>query len=79
MIDSPIEATVDFESDGVQHGFLTLPHSHDESAWGSMMIPVTVVKNGDGPTALFTGANHGDEYEGPIAVSYTHLTLPTKA
>ena len=75
MIDSPIEATVDFESDGVQHGFLTLPHSHDESAWGSMMIPVTVVKNGDGPTALFTGANHGDEYEGPIALWELSHTL----
>ncbi len=28
------------------------------------MIPVTVVKNGAGPTALLTGGNHGDEYEG---------------
>ena len=33
------------------------------------MIPLTVAKNGDGPTALFTGANHGDEYEGPIALN----------
>jgi N-alpha-acetyl-L-2,4-diaminobutyrate deacetylase len=32
------------------------------------MVPVTVIKNGEGPTALFTGANHGDEYEGPIAL-----------
>jgi N-alpha-acetyl-L-2,4-diaminobutyrate deacetylase len=32
------------------------------------MIPLTVVRNGDGPTALLTGANHGDEYEGPIAL-----------
>jgi N-alpha-acetyl-L-2,4-diaminobutyrate deacetylase len=32
------------------------------------MVPVTVIKNGQGPTALFTGANHGDEYEGPIAL-----------
>jgi N-alpha-acetyl-L-2,4-diaminobutyrate deacetylase len=32
------------------------------------MIPVTVVKNGDGPTALLSGGNHGDEYEGPIAL-----------
>ncbi|PMR73235.1 N(2)-acetyl-L-2,4-diaminobutanoate deacetylase DoeB [Billgrantia endophytica] len=61
---SPISATVDFEADGVQHGFLKLPISHDESAWGAVMIPVTVVKNGAGPTALLTGGNHGDEYEG---------------
>lgn len=32
------------------------------------MIPVTVVRNGEGP-ALLTGGNHGDEYEGPIALS----------
>lgn len=68
MKNSPITATVDFEADGVQHGHLKLPRSHDDSAWGSMMIPITVAKNGDGPTILFTGANHGDEYEGPIAL-----------
>jgi N-alpha-acetyl-L-2,4-diaminobutyrate deacetylase len=33
------------------------------------MIPVTVIKRGQGPTALFTGGNHGDEYEGPVALS----------
>lgn len=68
MIKSVISATVDFDKDGVQHGFLKLPRSHDDSAWGSMMIPITVAKNGNGPTILFTGANHGDEYEGPIAL-----------
>lgn len=68
MRDNPISATVDFEAEGVQHGFLKLPHSHDLSAWGSIMIPVTVVKSGAGPTALLTGGNHGDEYEGPIAL-----------
>ena len=68
MQDSPITATVDFHRDGVQHGFLKLPHSHDDSAWGSLMIPITVVRNGDGPTALLTGGNHGDEYEGITAL-----------
>ncbi|QTP56017.1 N-alpha-acetyl diaminobutyric acid deacetylase DoeB [Billgrantia sulfidoxydans] len=65
---SPISATVDFDADGVQHGFLKLPVSTDESAWGAVMIPVTVVKNGEGPTALLTGGNHGDEYEGITAL-----------
>ena len=32
------------------------------------MIPITVAKNGKGPTALLTGANHGEEYEGPVAL-----------
>ncbi|UFM64596.1 N(2)-acetyl-L-2,4-diaminobutanoate deacetylase DoeB [Paracoccus sp. MA] len=65
---SPIAATVDFAAPGVHHGFLRLPHSRDDAAWGSVMTPITVVNNGEGPTALLTGANHGDEYEGPIAL-----------
>lgn len=65
---NPMFATIDFEKDGIQHGFLKLPYSSNESAWGSIMIPITQLKNGGGPTALLTGGNHGDEYEGPIAL-----------
>jgi len=68
MKPSLVSATVPFDVDGVHHGHLRLPYSRDDSAWGSVMIPVTVVRNGSGPTALLTGANHGDEYEGPIAL-----------
>jgi len=66
---SSITSTIDLDADGVAHGFLRLPHSRDDSAWGSVMIPITVAKNGAGPTALVTGANHGDEYEGPLALT----------
>lgn len=59
----------------MQHGFLNLPHSRNESAWGSLMIPITVIRNGAGATALFTGANHGDEYEGPVALMEMAATL----
>lgn len=72
---SPVSPTVDFDKDGVQHGFLKLPYSHDSSAWGSIMIPVCVIRNGVGPTALLTGANHGDEYEGPVALQKLALSL----
>ena len=65
---NPITPSVDFGSDGVQHGHLRLPYSRDDSAWGSIMIPITVVQRGKGATALLTGGNHGDEYEGPIAL-----------
>ena len=65
---NPISATVAYDQDGVQHGHLKVPYSGDDSAWGAVMIPITVVRNGDGPVALFTGGNHGDEYEGPIAL-----------
>ncbi|MGF0240953.1 N(2)-acetyl-L-2,4-diaminobutanoate deacetylase DoeB [Rhodococcus sp. IEGM1300] len=67
--ENPISATVDFTREGVQHGFLKLPYSRDDSAWGAVMIPVTVIQRGLGPTALLTGGNHGDEYEGPVALS----------
>jgi N-alpha-acetyl-L-2,4-diaminobutyrate deacetylase len=72
---SPISPTVDFDAEGVQHGFLKLPYSRNDSAWGAVMIPVTVIKRGDGPTALLTGGNHGDEYEGPIALAKLASTL----
>lgn len=68
MVASPISATVDFEREGVQHGHLILPHSRDDSAWGAIRIPICVAKRAAGPTALITGGNHGDEYEGPIAL-----------
>jgi N-alpha-acetyl-L-2,4-diaminobutyrate deacetylase len=75
MKGSPVVPTVDFEADGVQHGFLRLPWSGNESAWGNIMIPLSVIRNGGGPTALFTGASHGDEYEGPIALVDLARTL----
>ncbi len=72
---SPIVAKVEFDRDGIHHGFLRMPYSRDDSAWGSILIPITVAKNGDGPTALLTGGNHGDEYEGPIALFDLARTL----
>jgi N-alpha-acetyl-L-2,4-diaminobutyrate deacetylase len=78
MRPSPVTPTVDFEADGVQHGFLRLPYSRDDSAWGSVMIPITVIRNGAGPTALLTGGSHGDEYEGPIALLELARTLSAR-
>src|SRR5688572_3972374 len=75
---SPINPTVDFDAEGVQHGFLRLPYSRDDSAWGSVMIPICVIRNGEGPTALLTGGNHGDEYEGPLALYDLARTLDAK-
>ncbi|WP_425623894.1 N(2)-acetyl-L-2,4-diaminobutanoate deacetylase DoeB [Agrobacterium radiobacter] len=76
---SPITPSVDFDARGVQHGHLRLPYSRDDSAWGSVMIPICVIANGEGPTALLTGANHGDEYEGPAALfELAHKLDPEK-
>ena len=79
MKPNPISPTIPFDSDGAHHGFLRLPYSRDDSAWGSVMIPISVVRNGDGPTALLTGANHGDEYEGPVALQDLALNLDPAA
>jgi predicted deacylase len=59
---------VDFEKNGKQTGFLHLPHSPHEDAWGVIPIPICVIKNGSGPTVILEGGNHGDEYEGPITL-----------
>ncbi|MFI0844222.1 N(2)-acetyl-L-2,4-diaminobutanoate deacetylase DoeB [Mesorhizobium sp. IMUNJ 23232] len=75
MKPSPISPTIDLDGHGVQHGHLRLPYSRDDSAWGSVMIPIAVIRNGDGPTALLTGGNHGDEYEGPLALFELACTL----
>ncbi|MCP4983712.1 MAG: N-alpha-acetyl diaminobutyric acid deacetylase DoeB [Gammaproteobacteria bacterium] len=65
---NPASTNIDYERDGLQHGFLKIPYSRNDSAWGSIMMPICVAKNGNGPGAILTGANHGDEYEGPIAL-----------
>ncbi|APE44589.1 N-alpha-acetyl diaminobutyric acid deacetylase DoeB [Sulfitobacter alexandrii] len=75
MTANPISPTIPLDAEGVQHGFLKLPYSRDDSAWGSVMIPITVIANGAGPTALLTGGNHGDEYEGPVALQELAATL----
>lgn len=68
MSANPIQPTIPLDGQGKHHGFLRLPYSRNDSAWGSVMIPITVIANGEGPAALLTGGNHGDEYEGPIAL-----------
>ena len=75
MTKNPISPTIPLDEDGSHHGFLSLPYSRNDSAWGSIMIPISVIQNGPGPTALLTGANHGDEYEGPVALQDLALRL----
>ena len=72
---SKISLDIDPDVDGCQHGAMIIPWSRDESSWGSIRLPVTVIKHGAGPTVLFTGANHGDEYEGPIALTKLRSSL----
>ena len=63
-----IAATIDLDGPGVQHGFLKVPHSTHDSAYGWIPVPITVAANGNGPSVLLVAGNHGDEYEGQIAL-----------
>lgn len=65
---STVHTSVDFEKNGKQTGFFNIPHSPHDDAWGATRIPISVIKNGTGPTAMLMGGNHGDEYEGPIVL-----------
>ncbi len=60
--------TIDFDKVGKQIGFVDIPHSPHEDAWGATRIPLAVISNGRGPTVILEAGNHGDEYEGPITL-----------
>lgn len=66
---SRISNPIDFDRNGRQAGYLRAPLSRNTAGWGIVEIPIVSVKNGNGPTVLFTGGVHGDEYEGQVAVS----------
>jgi predicted deacylase len=72
---SRIACDIDFGRTGRQAGYLRAPLSRNTSGWGIVEIPIVVVGNGTGPTVLLTGGIHGDEYEGPIALSELARTL----
>jgi N-alpha-acetyl-L-2,4-diaminobutyrate deacetylase len=59
--------SLDFDKPDKQQGFLQVPYSHNLGGWANVMIPITIVARGKGPTVLVLGGNHGDEYQGQIA------------
>lgn len=60
--------SLDFDKPGKQQGSLQVPYSHNLSGWANLFIPTTIVSRGKGPTVLALGGNHGDEYQGQIAL-----------
>ena len=66
---SRITTDIDFEREGKQVSVLHVPNSVNDSAYGTVLVPITVVQNGRGPNLLATGGVHGDEYEGPIILA----------
>ena len=62
-------ATIDLDAPGKRSGFIRIPHSPHDDAWGATQVPLCVIASGAGPTVILEGGNHGDEYEGPIVIS----------
>ncbi|OWT69086.1 MULTISPECIES: succinylglutamate desuccinylase/aspartoacylase family protein [unclassified Achromobacter] len=65
---SRVWTAIDFTADGKQSDYLRVPYSSDKSAYGWIPVPLVCVRNGEGPTVLLTAGNHGDEYEGQVAL-----------
>lgn len=63
-----IHATVDWTRPGKQHGHLCVPYSYDLGGWANLLLPVTLLSHGEGPTVLVMAGNHGDEYPGQVAI-----------
>ena len=63
-----IPCTVDLDGKGKAIGHFAVPWSRNESGWGNLLTPIAVIANGEGPTVLLTGGNHGDEFEGPVVL-----------
>ncbi|MBE1285220.1 MAG: succinylglutamate desuccinylase [Rhodobacteraceae bacterium] len=59
---------LDLDLPGRHVGDLMLRWSDNSNPLGYHPIPVISLKGADGPTVLITGANHGDEFEGPAAI-----------
>jgi predicted deacylase len=63
-----IGCDLDLDAEGRHLSCLRLSHSDNRHAYGVIPVPIAMIANGDGPTALLTAGNHGDEYEGQIAL-----------
>jgi N-alpha-acetyl-L-2,4-diaminobutyrate deacetylase len=62
-----VHTSLHLDQPGKQQGYLQVPYSHNLGGWANVMVPITVVAHGKGPTVLVLGGNHGDEYQGQVA------------
>jgi predicted deacylase len=65
---SRLYADIDLYAEGKATGFLRVPHSVHRSAYGFIPIPIARIRNGEGPSVVLIGGNHGDEWEGQVAL-----------
>ncbi len=62
-----VTSTIDLNAPGKQIGRLRYPRISNNGGWAYDLVPIATIANGDGPTVLVSGGNHGNEYEGQIA------------
>lgn len=62
-----VTCTIDLTAPGKQIGHLRYPRISNNGGWAYDLVPIASIANGDGPTVLVSGGNHGNEYEGQIA------------
>ncbi|WP_409190209.1 succinylglutamate desuccinylase/aspartoacylase family protein [Bradyrhizobium sp. RDM4] len=65
-MNQPFKLSIDLGKDGRQDGYLNVKTTSELSPFGCSMVPVTSIRNGDGPCVVVIGGCHGDEYEGQI-------------
>ena len=67
MTEPAVSCTIDLAAPGKQVGRLQYPKITNTGGWAYSFVPIATIANGDGPTVLVSGGNHGDEYEGQVA------------
>jgi predicted deacylase len=62
---------IDLDAPGKQVGSTSFPMGDA----APVVVPITCISRGDGPTTVLTAGVHGDEYEGQVALSELGLDL----
>jgi predicted deacylase len=65
--DVAVSCTIDLDEPGRRVGRLQYPKITNTSGWAYSFVPIACFVNGEGPTVVVSGGNHGDEYEGQVA------------
>ena len=63
-----VSCTIDLGAPGKHVGRLQFPRISNTGGWAYSFVPIACIANGEGPTVVVSGGNHGDEYEGQIAL-----------
>ena len=69
MAKSRIEVDICLQSPGKRAGDALLRWSDNANPLGVYPVPVACIVGKPGPTALLVAGVHGDEFEGPVALS----------